>query len=433
VVRDLFTRIALQHASAVEGSESDDTLVRWNRAATDLFEERGGEELLKASRVPMAALFGAYRESLVRGLERQGRTRAARSAGFLEDFQDAALLFGNLVRDPGSGAGVLIVGDSKLGKSSIAARLATGRPRVGIPGWEFGGNDRILVLTQASGGPMATASPAHRKFGQWIQELWYRDAGHREIRPADQVVRRGLIPLKAVVHVHRDGGEFRSPGPDPSAIAEWVRDFQARFGFGANRRFWWSLLSDVAFADVPLRRRGPDSFHEAADQIRNLVAALPRGRGDGRRDSRVVEQDGVWFSISGPPGPVRLSRVGVDGIDIEYTLRQDGSAVARPAQLGREIELQPPGGYRIGQLERLVKLDPARYEEHHGRPQFRVAPGRWMPLSAEYFRTGISGPQFFVPGLPLDVAGRVLRRMESDDPGRWQRWFSGGPTPPFTP
>jgi hypothetical protein len=427
VVRDLFTRIAMQHAGAVEGQGVDDTLERWSRAATDLFEERGGEELLKASRMPMSALFGAYRESLVRGLARQGRTRAAKSAKVLEEFQDAALLFGNLVRDPETGSGVLIVGDSKLGKSSIAARLATGRPRHGVPAWEFGGNDRILVLTPPGAEPVATASPAHRKFGQWIQELWYRDADHREIRPADQVVRRGLIPVRVVVFVHRDGGEFRAGGPHPAAIAEMLRDFQARFGFGANRRFWWTFLSEVALAHLPMRRRGPDSFHHAAEQIRSLVAALPRGRGDGRPDARIVECDGVWFSVSGPPGPVRVARVGADGMDIEYTLRWDGSASARPAQIGREIELQPIGGYRIEDVSGLVDLDPDRFELHHGRPQYRIAAGRWMPLSAEYFRTGLAGPQLFIPGLPTDVLAETLRRMEADDPGRWQRWFRAGP------
>ncbi len=427
VVRDLFTRIAMQHAAAIDPSHADNTLERWSRAATDLFEERGGEELLKASRVPMSALFGAYRESLVRGLDRQGRTRAAKSAQVLSEFQDAALLFGNLVRDPETGSGVLIVGDSKLGKSSIAARLATGRPRQGVPAWEFGGNDRILVLTPPGAEPVATASPAHRKFGQWIQELWYRDADHREIRPADQVVRRGLIPVRALVWVHRDGGEFRAPTPHPAAIAEMVRNFQARFGFAANRRFWWTFLSEVALTHIAMRRRGPDSFHGAAEAIRELVGGLPRGKGDGRPDARIIESDGVWFSVSGPPGPVRVSRVGADGLDIEYTLHADGTTIARPAQLGREIELRGPGGYGVEDLSKLVPLDDTRFEEHHGRPQYRVAPGRWMPLSSEYYRSTLGGPQLFIPALPFDVVGEVLRRMEADDPGLWHRWFSAGP------
>ncbi len=426
-VRDLFTRISLQHAAAIDPSHADNTLERWSRAATDLFEERGGEELLKASRVPMSALFGAYRESLVRGLDKQGRTRAAKSAKVLSEFQDAALLFGNLVRDPETGSGVLIVGDSKLGKSSIAARLATARPRQGVQAWEFGGNDRILVLTPPGAEPVATASPAHRKFGQWIQELWYRDADHREIRPADQVVRRGLIPVRGVVFVHRDGGEFRADSPHPAAIAETVRNFQARFGFGANRRFWWTFLSEVALVDIPIRRRGPDSFHEAAETIRDLIAGLPRGKGDGRPDARIIESDGVWFSLSGPPGPIRVSRVGADGLDVDYTLHSDGSVYARPSQLGREVEIRPIGGYGVEDLSKLVPLDEGRFEEHHGRPQYRVAPNRWMPLSKEYFRTTMQGPQLFIPAVPFDVIGEVLRRMEADDAGRWHRWFSAGP------
>lgn len=426
VVRDLFTRIAMQHAAALDPSQADNTLDRWSRAATDLFEERGGEELLKASRVPMAALFGAYRESLVRGLDRQGRTRASRSAQVLAEFQDAALLFGNLVRDPATGSGVLIMGDSKLGKSSIAARLATGSRRLGTPAWEFGGNDRILVLTPPGSEPVATASPAHRKFGQWIQELWYRDADHREIRPADQVVRRGLIPVRAVVFVHRDGGEFRAPSPHPAAIAETIRNFQARFGFGANRRFWWHFLSEVALGEIPIRRRGPDSFHEAAGMIRELVAGLPTRRGDGRPDARIIESDGVWFSVSGPPGPVCVSRVGVDGLDIDYTLRPDGSTAARVSQIGRDVFLREPGRFGLEDVEHLISLDETRFEEHHGRPQYRVGPSRWMPLSAEYFRSTMAGPQFLVPGLPFDVTREVLRRMEADDPERWRSWFSAG-------
>jgi hypothetical protein len=49
-----------------------------------------------------------------------------------------------------------------------------------------------------------------------------------------------------------------------------------------------------------------------------------------------------------------------------------------------------------------------------------------MPLSAEYFRSTMAGPQFLVPGLPFDVTSEVLRRMEADDPGRWRSWFSAG-------
>lgn len=423
VVADLFSRMTLQHAGALKGGANESQAERWNRQAADLFDARAGEEFVKAGRMPMSALFGAYRQTLVRGLENRGRRRAAHSAGFLADFEDAGLLFANLVREPETGAGVLIVGDSKLGKSSISARLVVGATGRDIAPWVFGASDRVLVLVPKEGPAVAMPSPAHRTFGQWTQELWFRDVDHREIRPPDAVPTADLLPIQSVVFVRRDGAQFRGTGLEPRSIADLIRDFQHRFGFLANRRFWHRLFGRVSVHDVSLRRRGADTFHEAADSIRAHVRRSATSVGLGQEALEVQERVEGWFGTRAPPGPVRVTRVGVDGIDIDYLLHADGSVLVRPAQLGLTVELGRRGTFGLEPPKTLLALDAARLEVQHGRPQYQVAAGRWMPLSAEYYRSTLAGDGFLVPSLPPAIRASALRLMSRHDPGTWSGWL----------
>ena len=422
VVADLFSRLALQHALATSRPSNESIGERWDRQAADLFAARAGEEFVKAGQVPMSALFGAYRETLIRGLENRGRRRAARSAGFLGEFEDAGLLFGNLVREPTTGAGVLIVGDSKIGKSSITARLVAGVGR-GVQPWIFGASDRVLVLVPKEGPPVAMPSPAHRSFGQWTQELWFRDADQREIRPPDTVPSTELLPLTSVVFVRRDGAQFRGPGLEARSIADLVVDFQHRFGFLANRRFWHRLFGRLSVHDISLRRRGADTFHEAADSIRAHVTRTRALAGHGREPLGELERVEGWFGLKPPPGPLRVTRVGVDGIDVDYLLHPDGTVRVRPAQLGRTLELGRRGTFGLEAPKTLVALDPARVMSEQGRPQYQLASGRWMPLSAEYFRSTLAGDGFLVPHLPPAVRGAALHIMERHDPHVWSGWL----------
>lgn len=423
VVADLFARMSLTHERAMKVPPGETDQQRRDRKAHDLFEARAGEEFVKAGRMPLSALFGAYRQTLIRGLQNRGRRRAAASAGFLSEFDDAGLLFANLVREPDTQDGVLIVGDSKIGKSSITARLVTGVPSRGVPPWVFGASDRVLVLVPRDGPAVAMPSPAHRSFGQWTQELWFRDADQREIRPPDAVPTAALLPIRSVVFVRRDGAQFRGPGLEARSIADLVLDFQQRFGFGSNRRFWTRLFDRVSVHDVSLRRRGADTFHEAADGIRAHVAAAPGLLGHGRPILAEVERVEGWFGIRPPPGPIRVTRVGIDGIDIDYFLHPDGTVLVRPAQLGQILELGRRGTFGLEGPRTLVPIDSARLENHHGRPQYRVAAGRWMPLSAEYYRSTLGGDAFLVPALPPAVRAVALRTMERDDPTLWGGWL----------
>ncbi len=423
VVADLFSRMTLQHGRAIPTGEEETQAERRNRQAADLFDARAGEEFVKAGRMPMSALFGAYRQTLVRGLENRGRRRAAHSAGFLAEFDDAGLLFANLLRHPETGAGVLIVGDSKLGKSSISARLVVGAPGRGVPAWGFGASDRVLILVPQDGPPVAMPSPAHRTFGQWTQELWFRDVDHREIRPPDAVPSADLLPIQSIVFVRRDGAQFRGGGLDPRSVGDLIRDFQHRFGFIANRRFWHRLLGRVSVLDVSLRRRGADTFHEAADAIRSH--AKPGSTLVGLGQEALYEDERVegWFGTKAPPGPVRVTRVGVDGIDIDYFLHADGTVLCRPAQLGRTFELGRRGTFGLEASKTLLALDPERLEVQNGRPKYQIAAGRWMPLSAEYYRSTMAGDSFLVPNLPPVVRDSATIAMERHDPVQWNGWL----------
>ena len=423
VVSDLFSRMTLQHALAITGAPDETLAQRRNRQAADVFDARAGEEFVKSGRMSMSALFGAYRQTLIRGLENRGRRRAAHSAEFLQDFEDAGLIFANLVREPETGGGVLIVGDSKLGKSSISARLVVGAPGRDVAPWVFGASDRVLVLVPKEGPPMAMPSPAHRTFGQWTQELWFRDVDHREIRPPDVVPSTDLVPIRSIVFVRRDGAQFRGTGLEPRSVADLVRDFQHRFGFVANRRFWHRTFGRVSVHEVSLRRRGADTFHEAAESIRVHVARADDVLGLGQEPLEVQDRVEGWFGTSAPPGPVRVTRVGVDGIDIDYLLHPDGSVLVRPAQLGATIELGRRGTYGLEAPRTLVPLDPARVEVEHGRPKYQFAAGRWMPLSAEYYREALGGQGFLVPSLPPAVREAALGIMQRHDPDVWSGWM----------
>jgi hypothetical protein len=286
----------------------------------------------------------------------------------------------------------------------------------------FGASDRVLVLMPKEGPAVAMPSPAHRTFGQWTQELWFRDVDHREIRPPDTVPTTDLIPLQTIVFLRRDGAQFRAPGLEPRSIADLVRDFQHRFGFTANRRFWYRLFGWVSVLDVCLRRRGADTFHEAAEAIRTHVAEVT-GVGHGQAWLRTQERVEGWFGVRPPPGPVRVTRVGVDGIDIDYFLHRDGSVLVHPAHLGKTLELARRGTFGLEAAKTLVPLDPTRLEAQHGRPQYQSAGGRWMPLSAEYYRSTLAGDGFLVPNLPPAVRDVVLEIMERHDPETWAGWL----------
>ena len=428
-VLDTFTELALRCAAQRSEDEDEPPWERWSRHAENLFDARAGEELLRGGRLPASIVFGPLRGTLAKALHEQGLLAAARSADELAALQDAAFLFGNLVIEPDSGEGVLIVGDSKLGKSSITARLVAGTGR-GIVPWRFGASDRVLVLVPPPGeGPegtdraIVTASPAHRRFGQWTAELWYRDARKREVKPRDHAVSRSPVPLRTIAFVHRDGGELRSAGLPPHAVAELVTDFQTRFGFGASRRLWRALFRSCSLVDVALRRRGADTFHEAADTIRTHMRVAEEQRGLGTPRMIVIEEGAAWFGIAPDRRRIRITRVGRDGLDVDYFIRSDGSATAVPSHLGKEIQLLRPRSWDLGKLGTLVPLDTSRVEEIHEQPHYRVSASRWMPLTADYFRSTMSGPCLFVPELPEPVLRAATRLMARDDADRWQGYL----------
>ncbi len=431
-VRDLFTGLAMRVSGQHEGRPADKPWEGWSRHAEHLFEARAGEELLRGGRLPASVVFGSLRGTLASALREQGQIAAARSVTDFAKIQDAAILFANLVIDPGSGEGVLISGDSKLGKSSITARLVTGMRNRGVEPWVFGCSDRVLVLVPKPGeGPepgrvLASASPAHRRFGQWTEELWYRDQGKREVKPRDHVVSRSLVPIRSIVFIHRDGAEGRSDGLRADTIGDLVEDFQKRFGFGASRRFWLELLGSVSLVDVPLRRRGADTLHEAAEAIRAHMHDAEAERGLGRPRVMVRQTPDAWFAIGPARSRIRVTRIGGDGVDLDYFFSADGSAHALPAVMTRQMPLTPPRSYRLTGLSRLVPLESTRIEEMFGYPQYRVGKSRMIPLSSEYYRSTLSGPGFLVPDLPEVVISSLREMMSHRDQARWGGYATEG-------
>jgi len=430
---DAIAELEMRCRADQAASEGASPWERWSRHAENLFDARAGEELLRGGRLPASVVFGPLRGTLSKALGEQGLLAAARSADEFASLRDAAILFGNLVIEPESGEGVLIVGDSKLGKSSITARLVAGTGR-GITPWRFGASDRILLLVPAPGegpdgsdGAVATASPAHRRFGQWTAELWYRDARKREVKPRDHAVSRSPVPLRSIAFVHRDSGELRSAGLPPPTIADLVADFQTRFGFGASRRFWRALFTSCSLVDVVLRRRGADTFHEAAETIRAHMRTAEDQRGLGTPRMMVIEDGDAWFGIAPDRRRIRITRVGRDGLDVDYFIRSDGSATAVPAHLGKEVQLLRPRGWTLDKLGTLVPLDPTRVEELYEQPHYKTASGRLMPLTADYYRSTMSGPCFFVPELPQAVLHMAARLMSRDQGKRWQGFLEQSP------
>ena len=426
-VRDVFTQLAMRYAADREAERMTNTpWERWSRHAENLFDAHAGEEMLRGGRIPSSAVLGSLRGTLARALYDQGQLAAAKSVVDFDEVRDAAVLFGNLVFEPSAGEGVLIVGDSKLGKSSITARLVTGAPRRGVEKWTFGASDRVLVLIPKRGhGPdgtdraMAMASPSHRSFGQWTEELWYRDADKREVKPKNHVVSQSLMPLRTIVFVHRDGGEGRGLGLRPLTIADLVADFQQRFGFGASRRFWRDLFGSVSLTDISLRRRGADAFHEAADAIRAHMHVALEQRGLGRPRMITVEEEDAWYGVGAARGRIRLTRVGSDGLDIDYLFAPDGSVHGLPAHLGKEVSLAPPRTYALGGLDTLIPLDSDKVEELHGQPHYKAAGNKLMPLPKDYYRSTMSGPAFLVPDLALRAATAVREVMSHKGAERW--------------
>lgn len=418
-LRDMLSRIVTRHREAIEAPADETPYQRWSRKISDLFEARAGEEFVKSGLVPMSTLFSAYRGALQQGLANRGRTRAARSAHVLGEFRDAAVLFGNLVSDPESNSGVLIVGDGKVGKSSVMGRLVD-PGRDGQPPWRYHASDRVLVLAPEDGPLIAFPSPAHRSFGQWTQELWFRDANHREIRPPDQLPSRAVVPLRGVVFLRRDAGNFATRGLSERALLDWVEDGQSRYGFVANTRFWWALSDRVASLDVPLRHRSAASFRDAAERIRAWLPEAVPGRG--AMPLTEVQVGDTWYGVLVDGGVARITRIGADGLDVDTRLFADGSADVRPSQLGRSVRQLPAGSYDWGRLEALVEIDPARVEQHGGRPHHRLARGRAMPLSSEYFREVLGGPRLHVPAPPPEVVSALKERMGGVNAARWAGW-----------
>jgi len=426
-VRDIFTQLSLRYGADREADRKGNTpWDRWARHAENLFESRAGEEMLRGGRLPASVVMGPMRGLLAQSLHEQGQLAAARSVVDFDSVRDAAVLFANLVIEPSSGEGVLIIGDSKLGKSSITARLVTGAPRRGVEPWTFGSSDRVLVMIPRRGqGPdgsdraVAMASPAHRSFGQWTEELWYRDADKREVKPKDHVVSQSLVPLRSIVFVHRDGGEGRGQGLRALTIADLVADFQQRFGFTASRRFWRDLFGSISLMDISLRRRGADTFHEAADSIRAHMHVANIEVGLGRPRMITVEEADAWYGVGASSGRIRLTRVGPDGLDIDYLFSPDGSVHGLPAHLGKEFPLAPPRTYRLTGLETLVPLDSTRVEHLYGQPHYKSGAGKLMPLPAHFFRSTLSGPAFLVPDLAPRAASAVREVMSHKGAERW--------------
>ena len=424
-LRDLLTKAASDHQADLRAGGVG--RLAWERVGENLFAAHAGEKLVRETRLPASVLFGPMRGLLAADLRRQGLMAAAQSADGLDAFADVAVLFGNLVVDPSGSAGILILGDSKIGKSSITARLVTGDKQ--NPPWRFGASDRVLVLMPGPGiggstTPLAIASPAHRSFGNWTQDLWYRDEQNREVRPRDQVVSRDLVPIQAVAFLRRDGADQRGSLLSPPTVADLVRDFQHRFGFPASRRFWHSLFSEVAVLDVPLAYRGADTFLEAASDIRGLLADAELLRGAGARRLAVGQAGGAWFGISYERTQMRVTRVGPDGIDVDYLLHENGSTSVLPAQIGREVAVKTPGSFEIERVGSRVLLERGRVERLRGYPMYRLTSSRWMPLSDEYFVVEAGAPFFMVPDLPPEVGNVVRRLLRATDPARWQRYFA---------
>ena len=429
-LRDLFTRVEASFRADVEAQVEGDAMRRWRRAAENLLEARAGEQLLRGSKLPASVLFSAMRGVLAHDLRRQGLVAASRAAESLGGFVGAAVLFANLVVDPVSGDGVLIVGDSKLGKSSITARLVSGDGQ--NPGWRFGASDRVLLLLppRHRGGEdpavCAIASPAHMSFGNFTQEHWYRDEHGREIRPPDHAVSRDLVPVRLVVFMRRDGADLRNSTLAAESMGDLVRDFQARFGFPASRRFWKGLLASCAVLDVPLSYRGPDTFLEAAGRVRRELAASAGSLGAAEARSTTVVQDRVWYEVADERVRVRVTRVGPDGIDVDWFLRPDGAVILRPRHLGQEVEIKRPGAFDLQRLGGRLPLERERLEQIAGQPMYRVSTTRWMPLTAPYYSGDGGQPTFQVPDLPPPVTSALVGVLERADGRRFGGWLRRG-------
>lgn len=425
-LRDLITRMEANFRADVEAQSAGDHTRRWQRVAENLLDARAGEQLLKGSKLPASVLFSSLRGVLAHDLRRQGLVAAARATDALGSLDDAAVLFANLVVEPESGQGVLIVGDSKLGKSSITARLVSG-DKQNAP-WRFGASDRVLLLLPHPGltadvrPAMAIASPAHMSFGNFTQEHWYRDEHGREVRPKDHAPSRDLVPVKLVVFLRRDGADLRLSTLRPETIGDLVRDFQGRFGFPASRRFWRGLYAGAAVLDVPLSYRGPDSFLEAAASIRRQLADAAALEGAATSRGQVVVEGGVWYELSDERTSIRITRVDRDGIDVDWTLRPDGSATVRPQHLRQSFEVVRPGVGDPTRLGSRLPLDRGRLEQISGQPMYRVASTRWMPLTPPYFSVEAGQPFFLIPELPPSVLHALDGLLERADRGRFHAW-----------
>lgn len=425
-LRDLLTRLETSFRADIEAQTEGDSLQRWRRAAENLLDARAGEQLLKGSKLPASALFSSLRGVLAHDLRRQGLVAAAKATEALGGFDDAAVLFGNLVVDPGSGAGVLVVGDSKLGKSSVTARLVSGDGQ-NAP-WRFGASDRVLLLLprqhRGSDSPpvMAIASPAHMSFGNFTQEHWYRDEHGREIRPRDHAPSRDLVPIRLVVFMRRDGADLRGSTLRPETIGDLVRDFEARFGFPASRRFWKGLFGAAAVLDVPLSYRGPDTFLEAAQGLRRALAGAEAQYGAAQTRSTTLRHEGVWYDVADERTRIRITRVGQDGIDVDWFVHPDGSVTLRPRHLRHEVEVRRPGSYSLSRLGSRLTLDRAKMEQISGQPMYRVSSSRWMPLTSPYYVVEAGQPFFLVPDLPPPVVTAAEAALDRADLRRFEAW-----------
>jgi hypothetical protein len=425
-LRDLLTRLETSFRADVEAQADGDMMQRWRRTAENLVDARAGEQLLKGSKLPASVLFSSLRGILAHDLRRQGLVAAARATDQLGAFEDAAVLFANLVVEPETGDGVLIVGDSKLGKSSITARLVAGDGQ--NPGWRFGASDRVLLLVpprKRGGEPppaLAIASPAHMSFGNFTQEHWYRDEHGREIRPRDHAPSKDLAPIRLVVFMRRDGADLRGSTLSAEAVGDLVRDFQARFGFPASRRFWKALFASSAVLDVPLSYRGPDTFLEAAANIRRELANASMNQGAAEVRTVALTAEGAWFEVADERVRIRITRVDRDGIDVDWFLLPDGSATVRPAHIRQEVEVRRPGSYDVTRLGSRIPLDRGRIEQISGQPMFRVTSTRWMPLTPPYFVVESNQPFFLVPDLPGQVVNTAYDVLERADQRRFRNW-----------
>ena len=123
---------------------------------------------------------------------------------------------------------------------------------------------------------------------------------------------------------------------------------------------------------------------------------------------------------------MRVTRVGPDGIDVDWFLRPDGAVILRPRHLGQEVEIKRPGAFDLQRLGGRLPLERERLEQIAGQPMYRVSTTRWMPLTAPYYSGDGGQPTFQVPDLPPPVTSALVGVLERADGRRFGGWLRRG-------